>query len=264
MQLIIKENYDQVSQFVADYIVRKIVQFKPTVDKPFVLGLPTGSTPLGVYKCLIEKYKHGELSFEHVVTFNMDEYVGLPPEHEQSYHYFMHSNFFDHIDIPPKNIHIPDGMATDVEAEGENYEKLIAQYGGIRLFLGGVGVNGHVAFNEPGISVFSKTGYRELSYETRDSNSRFFGSIDEVPTGAMSIGILTLLDAKEVIIMATGKNKANAVYHAIECDVNQMWPVSYLQMHKNAMVVCDDDATDELKVKTVKYFKGLQKDSHNN
>ena len=157
MRLIIKNNYEDCSKWTADYICNKIIEFKPTKEKPFVLGLPTGSTPLGVYKELIKKHKEGIISFKHVVTFNMDEYVGLEASHPQSYHYFMMDNFFNHIDIEPKNIHILNGMAKDKKKECEDYEKAIRSYGKIHLFLGGIGADGHIAFNEPYSSLTSRT-----------------------------------------------------------------------------------------------------------
>ena len=186
MRLVIKSNYDECAKWTADYIAGKITAFNPTEDKPFVLGLPTGSTPLGIYKRLIELNKAGKISFKNVITFNMDEYVGLTPDHDQSYHYFMHSNFFDHIDIKPENIHILNGMAEDLEAECANYEKAIEAAGGIDLFLGGTGNDGHIAFNEPGSSLVSKTRVSTLTEDTRIVNSRFFnGDMTKVPATAL-------------------------------------------------------------------------------
>jgi glucosamine-6-phosphate deaminase len=160
MKIIIRKTYDELSQWVAEYIVERINDYKPTADKPFVLGLPTGSSPLGTYKKLIELHKKGKISFKNVVTFNMDEYVGLSKDHNQSYHYFMWENFFNHIDIPAENVNILNGMSDDLIAECENYEKKIEQYGGIELFLGGIGPDGHIAFNEPGSSLASKPGLK--------------------------------------------------------------------------------------------------------
>ena len=166
MRLIIKPDYDACSVWAADYICKKITDFAPSASKPFVLGLPTGSTPLGIYKELIKRHREGKISFQHVVTFNMDEYVGLPPDHPQSYHYFMHENFFKHIDISSANIHILDGMAKDPAAECAQYEAAIAQYGKIHLFMGGVGADGHIAFNEPGSSLSSRTRQKTLTQDT--------------------------------------------------------------------------------------------------
>ena len=259
MRVIIKKDYDDCALWTANYICNRISDFNPTKENPFVLGLPTGSTPIGVYKELIKKNKTGLVSFKNVVTFNMDEYVGLPPDHPQSYHYFMMDTFFDHIDIDLKNVHILDGMAKDVKKECENYEKAIASYGKIHLFLGGIGADGHIAFNEPGSSLSSRTREKTLTDDTILMNSRFFeGNVDLVPKTALTVGIGTITDSQEVIIMATGASKARAIHHAIEEGVSHLWTVSALQLHPRAIIVCDDPATDELQVKTVRYFKDIE------
>ncbi len=260
MRVIIKENLQTCADWTAEYIAKRINDFAPTPDKPFVLGLPTGSTPLPTYKHLVELCKAGKVSFANVVTFNMDEYIGLPAEHPQSYHYFMHENFFKHIDIQPQNINILDGMAAHPEQEAARYEEKIKQYGKINLFLGGVGEDGHIAFNEPGSSLVSRTRVKTLTTDTRKVNARFFdGDMNKVPETALTVGVGTILDAEEVVILITGHKKAPALQHAIEGGVCQMWTVSALQMHPKAILVCDDDATDELKVATVKYFKDIEK-----
>ncbi len=252
-------NEEQVAQKAATLIMNRINKFNPTPEKPFVLGLPTGGTPLATYRKLIEFYKEGKLSFKNVVTFNMDEYVGLAKEHNQSYHYFMWQNFFNHIDIDPQNVNILNGLATDVEQECAEYEAKIKSYGGIHLFLGGVGVDGHIAFNESGSSLTSRTRIKTLMMETRIANSRFFdGDIDQVPKYALTVGVGTIMDAKEVVILATGRSKAHAVKACVEGSVNHLWTVSALQMHPKSLVICDENATLELKVKTVKYFKELE------
>lgn len=259
MRLIIQPHYEACSVWAADYICKKIIDFAPTAAQPFVLGLPTGSTPLGVYKELIKRYREKKISFRHVVTFNMDEYVGLKPEHPQSYHYFMHENFFSHIDIPAENIHILDGMAQDPQAECEKYEAAIAQYGKIHLFMGGVGADGHIAFNEPGSSLSSRTRQKTLTQDTIAMNARFFnGDMAAVPKTALTVGIGTITDAEEVLILATGYNKARAVRHAVEGGVNHIWTISALQLHRHAIIVCDEPATDELRVGTVRYFKDIE------
>ena len=200
-------------------------------------------------KNLIELNKQGVVSFQNVITFNMDEYVGLDENHPQSYHRFMWDNFFNHINIKKENVHILNGMAQDLEAECESYKKKIAEIGGIDLFLGGVGVDGHIAFNEPGSSLVSRTRVKNLTYETVLVNSRFFNDdITKVPTTALTVGVGTITDAREVMILITGHNKARALHHAIEGSVNQMWTVSALQLHKKAVIVCDDDATDRKSV----------------
>ena len=265
MRLIIRPDYDTVSKWAANHIAQKIIDFNPTADKPFVIGLPTGSTPLGTYKDLINLYKAGKISFENVVTFNMDEYVGISEDHPESYHRFMWDNFFSHINIKKENVHILNGNAPDLKKECENYEAAIKAAGGIRLFMGGVGCDGHIAFNEPGSSLASRTREMALTQDTIIVNSRFFDhDVNKVPKTALTVGVGTVCDSDEVMILITGHNKAVALKHAVEEGISQMWTVSALQMHENAVIVCDDDATDELKVGTVKYFKDIEKNNYNN
>jgi len=265
MRILIHENYQQLSKWTAYYIANKISAFKPTPEKPFVLGLPTGSSPIGTYTELIELVKQGRLSFQNVVTFNMDEYVGIPEDHPQSYHYFMDQHLFNHIDIPRENIHILNGNAPDLERECEEYEQKILSAGGIQLFLGGIGADGHIAFNEPASSLKSRTRIKTLTYETILANSRFFDNdIKKVPKTALTVGVDTVMQAEEVIIIINGFNKARALQKVVEEGVNHMWTVSVLQLHPKGMIVCDDDATLELKVATVKYFKDIEKDELRN
>ena len=265
MRVIIRPDYDTVSKWAANHIAQKIIDFKPTADKPFVIGLPTGSTPLGTYKELINLYKADKISFENVVTFNMDEYVGISEDHPESYHRFMWDNFFSHINIKKENVHILNGNAPDLKKECENYEAAIKAAGGIRLFMGGVGCDGHIAFNEPGSSLASRTREMALTQDTIIVNSRFFDhDVNKVPKTALTVGVGTVCDSDEVMILITGHNKAVALKHAVEEGISQMWTVSALQMHENAVIVCDDDATDELKVGTVKYFKDIEKNNYNN
>ena len=259
MRLVPLDCAEQVSRWAARYIVDKINAFQPTAEKPFVLGLPTGGTPLQTYKELIKLYQAGEVSFKHVVNFNMDEYVGLPPEHKESYHYFMFHNFFNHIDIPVENVNILNGMAEDIDAECERYEAKMRSYGKIHLFMGGVGVDGHIAFNEPASSLSSRTRIKTLTEDTLIANSRFFDNdVNKVPKFALTVGVGTLMDAEEVLILVTGYNKALALQACVEGPVNHLWTISALQLHRRAVVVCDEPATQELKVKTVKYFKQLE------
>ncbi|MBD0335498.1 MAG: glucosamine-6-phosphate deaminase [Cyanobacteria bacterium Co-bin13] len=256
MRLIIE---NEVGTWAATYVKQQILNFAPTADQPFVLGLPTGSTPLGMYRKLIEFCQKRELSLKHVVTFNMDEYVGLPENHPQSYRCFMFKHFFDHIDIPREQIHILNGNAPDLEAECEAYEAAIKSFDGIDLLVGGVGEDGHIAFNEPGSSLESRTRLKRLTYSTCLANARFFNDdISQVPKMALTIGVGTIMDATEVMVLVKGYRKALAVAHAIEAGVNHMWTVSALQLHPHALIVCDEDATMELKVKTVRYFKEWQ------
>ncbi|THX05890.1 glucosamine-6-phosphate isomerase [Aureobasidium pullulans] len=259
MRLIIRDDKDTASAFIANYIIDRIKAFGPTPSKPFVLGLPTGSSPEGVYKNLVRRHKNGDISFRDVATFNMDEYVGLPREHPESYHSFMYRHFFSHVDILPSNINILNGNAHDLEAECIAYEEKIKRAGGIELFLGGIGPDGHIAFNEPGSSLASRTRVKTLAYDTIVANSRFFGNdIAKVPRMALTVGVQTVLDAREVVIIITGSHKALALQKCIEGGVNHMWTLSSLQLHPHAMIVADDDATLELQVKTVKYFKSIE------
>ena len=259
MRVVIQEDYKKMCKWAADYIAGKINNHKE--ERPFVLGLPTGSSPLGVYAELIRKNKAGEVSFKNVVTFNMDEYVGLPKTHDQSYWYFMHENFFDHlVDMKPENINILNGMAEDPEAECARYEAKIASYGGIDLFMGGIGVDGHLAFNEPFTSLCSRTGVRELTTDTRIVNSRFFGNDPEkVPAKALSVGIGTVTDSKEVLVLINGHNKARALAATVEGNVSQKWTCSALQLHNAAIIACDEAACGELTVDAYKYFLDIEK-----
>lgn len=259
MRLLIVKNSKEVGKWTAFHVAREILKFKPTKDRPFVLGLPTGSTPLETYRNLIELNKKGIVSFENVITFNMDEYVGLEPTHDQSYHYFMYNNFFNHIDIKKENINILDGLATDLEAECKRYEDKIKSVGGINLFLGGVGEDGHIAFNEPGSSLASRTRDKELTEDTILVNSRFFNNdITKVPKLALTVGVGTIMDSKEVLIMANGPKKAHAIHKGIEEGVNHLWTISALQLHRKAILVIDEDATLDLKVRTYRYFKDIE------
>jgi glucosamine-6-phosphate deaminase len=255
MKLIINKTYEEVSNSVAEYIATKINAFKPTSVKPFVLGLPTGSSPLGTYKRLIELNRSGKVSFKNVVTFNMDEYVGIDENHPESYHSFMFTNFFNYIDIDKNNINILNGNAADLEKECDDYEQKIKSVGGIHLFLGGMGGDGHIAFNVPGSSLSSRTRLVNLNYDTILANSRFFDNdLAKVPKQALTVGVQTVLDAKEVVIIVNGYKKARALQKVVEEGVNHMWTLSALQMHPQGIIVCDEEATMELKVGTVKYF----------
>ena len=262
MRVIIEPDYQAWSQWAANYVANKINAANPTPEKPFVLGCPTGSSPLGMYKALVELNKQGKVSFQNVVTFNMDEYVGLPEEHPESYHSFMWNNFFNHIDIKKENVHILNGNAKDLQAECANYEKMIQEAGGVDLFMGGIGPDGHIAFNEPGSSLNSRTRVKTLTTDTILANSRFFDNdINQVPKTALTVGVGTVMDAKEVMIVCNGHNKARALQQAIEGAVNQMWTITALQMHPHGIIVCDEAACDELKVGTYKYFKDIEKNN---
>ena len=262
MRLIIQPDANQMAQWAANYIAAKINKANPTAEKPFVLGLPTGSSPLLTYKALIKLYETGVVSFENVVTFNMDEYIGLSKDHPQSYHMFMWGNFFKHIDIKKENAHILNGMAEDPEAECAAYEKAIVDAGGIDLFLGGIGPDGHIAFNEPGSSLSSRTRIKTLTTDTVIANSRFFDNdVNKVPKTALTVGVGTVLDAREVLILVNGHHKARALYHAVEGPINQMWTISALQLHQKGIIVCDYEACAELRVGTYKYFLDIEHDN---
>ncbi|GFZ45526.1 Glucosamine-6-phosphate isomerase [Saitozyma sp. JCM 24511] len=254
MRLTIRDTKAQVGEYIGDYIAKRINSFHPKPNRPyFVLGLPTGSSPLPVYKRLVELHQKGALSFK-------DEYVGIPRDHPESYHTFMFKNLFSLIDIDPKNTHILDGEAEDLYKECENYEAAIRAAGGIDLFLGGIGADGHIAFNEPGSSLVSRTRIKTLAYETILDNCRFFNNdLAAVPRMALTVGVQTVMDAREVVLVVTGQNKALALSQMIEGGVNHMVTASALQTHPWALVVCDEDATNELRVKTVKYFKSIEK-----
>lgn len=264
MRLIIQPDSEQLSQWAANYVAAKINKANPTPDKPFKLGLPTGSSPLKTYAALIKLYETGAVSFENVITFNMDEYVGLPEEHPESYHSFMWNNFFQHVDIKKENVHILNGNAQDLQAECEAYEKAIQDAGGIDLFLGGIGPDGHIAFNEPGSSLSSRTRVKTLTTDTVIANSRFFDNdVNKVPKTALTVGVGTVLDAKEVLILVNGHHKARALYHAVEGAITQMWTISALQLHPKGIIVCDYEACAELKVGTYKYFLDIEHDNLN-
>ena len=259
MKVIIREKESEAALWVANRIANAIKAKAKVSDKPFVLGLPTGSTPLKVYAELVRMVKAGELSFKNVITFNMDEYVGLPVEHPESYHSFMYTNLFNHIDIKPGNVHILDGNAPDLAAECASYEEKIAATGGFDLFLGGIGEDGHIAFNEPFSPLQSRTRVVTLTDDTIRVNSRFFGGdVNLVPKQAMSVGVATVLGAKEVVIMAFGPKKARAIGEAIEGPITHKNTVSALQNHPDGIVVMDEDAAGELKVSSYKYFKAVE------
>ena len=259
MRLIIENNAAEAGRWAAHYVAAQINAKAAATTAPFVLGLPTGSTPLGMYAELINLCKQGKVSFANVITFNMDEYVGLPEEHPESYHSFMWNNFFSHIDIKRENVNILNGNAEDLEKECADYEARIVKAGGIDLFMGGVGEDGHIAFNEPFSSLESRTRQKTLTQDTIIVNSRFFGGdVNLVPKTALTVGVGTILSSKRVMILATGHKKARAVRHGIEGSYNHQWTISALQRHPSGIVVCDDAAAQELRVSTYRYFKDIE------
>lgn len=259
MKLIIRDTKEEASVWAARYIAARIKEKAARTSEPFVLGLCTGSTPIGTYNELIRLVKAGELSFKNVISFNMDEYVGLPVDHPESYHSFMHKYLFDQIDEPAANIHILDGNAKDLDSECAAYEAAIEKAGGFDLFLGGVGEDGHIAFNEPFSSLASRTRVISLTPQTREVNSRFFDNDPEkVPAQALSVGVATVTGSKEVVILAFGSKKANAIRDAVEGPVSHYCTLSALQLHPAGTVVCDDAAAGELRVNSYRYFKATE------
>lgn len=262
MRLLIQPDYMAISRWAAAHIVSRINDFAPTAEKPFVLGLPTGSTPMGTYRELIAHCKAGKVSFANVITFNMDEYCGIPQSHPQSYYTFMWDNFFNHVDIKKENVNILDGNAADLTAECARYEAKIKSLGGIKLFMGGIGPDGHIAFNEPASSLTSRTRIKTLTADTIIANSRFFDNDPlQVPKTALTVGVGTIMDSEEVLIIVNGHAKARALRHGIEEGVNHQWTISALQMHPHGIIVCDEAACAELKVGTYRYFKDIEKDN---
>ena len=259
MKVIIRNNSAEGSLWAAHHIAEKIKAKAAVTDKPFVLGLCTGSTPIETYAELARMVQAGELSFKNVISFNMDEYVGLPESHPESYHSFMHTNLFSKIDEPKENIHILNGNAEDLEAECAAYEAAIQAAGGFDLFLGGIGEDGHIAFNEPFSPLTSRTRVVTLTEDTRIVNSRFFGGdMNLVPKQALSVGVATVTDSKEVVILASGPKKARAIHDAVEGPYSHMCTVSALQNHQNGIIVADEASVGELKVNSYKYFKAVE------
>ncbi|MFQ5772505.1 MAG: glucosamine-6-phosphate deaminase [bacterium] len=241
MLVIIKENYEEISKEAAR-IIAELIQKKPHC----VLGLATGSTPLGLYKELIRLHQEARLDFSQVTTFNLDEYVGLPSEHPQSYYHFMQENLFKHINMNLNSIHMPNGMAEDIEQECEDYEKAIDIAGGIDLQVLGVGANGHIAFNEPLSSLGSRTRIKTLTEKTRRDNARFFSSLEEVPKYAITMGVGTIMEARSIILLASGKSKAEAISKTVEGPITAMVPATMVQMHPRATIIVDVEAASLL------------------
>lgn len=237
MRVIITVNYDEMSKKAAE-IVKKQIKEKPNT----VLGLATGSTPLVMYKHLIEMYKRGEIDFSNVITFNLDEYIGLSPDHPQSYHYFMFHNFFNHINIKKENVHIPNGIAEDLEEECRKYEEEIEKAGGIDLQILGIGINGHIGFNEPDESIETKTHVVTLTEKTINANKRFFKSAEEVPRKAITMGLGSIMKAKKIVLLASGKNKAEAIKETIKGQLTTKVPATVLALHPDVTIIIDKEA----------------------
>lgn len=242
MEVIIRETYEEMSKLAAGMIEQQLL-CKPNS----VLGLATGSTPVGTYQELIRLHRETGLDFTRVITFNLDEYVGLPPSHEQSYRYFMEENLFKHIDIPPGNVHVPYGHTDSVLEFCAWYENEIQRTGGIDIQILGIGGDGHIAFNEPGSSLGSRTRLKTLTEETIKDNARFFDSLEEVPRFAITMGVGTILEAKKIILLANGKAKAEIVAEAIEGPITCQVSASALQLHRDVVVMLDAEAGSKLK-----------------
>ena len=237
MEVVIKRDYEQMSKAAAQLVV-DVLNNKPNA----VLGMATGSTPLGLYQELVRLYKAGHVDFSRVTTFNLDEYVGLPANHPQSYHYFMREHFFQHVNIPQHNINIPSGTTSNYPAFCQWYEGRIAECGGIDVQILGIGTDGHIAFNEPGSSLSSRTRVKTLSKQTIDDNARFFERRESVPVYAITMGVGTILDARRLVLVASGKTKAKAIAHAVEGPVTSMVTASAIQLHRDATVIVDGEA----------------------
>ena len=242
MEVIVKADYDAMSKCAAE-VVAEVIRNKPRA----VIGLATGSSPIGLYKELIRMHKEEGLDFSQVVTFNLDEYVGLEPTHDQSYRYFMNDNLFNHINIPIENTNVPDGLADDIAEGCAEYEDKILDNGGIDIQVLGIGGNGHIAFNEPGSSLASRTRVKTLNDETITDNARFFEKKEDVPRFAVTMGIGTIMDARKVVLVANKANKAVGVANLVEGPITASCPASILQVHENVVVVTDKDAAANLK-----------------
>ena len=241
MIFLVKDNYDELSVEAAN-IVSEIIKNNPKA----VLGLATGSTPVGMYKELVKKYKNSEISFKEIKTVNLDEYIGLSSDHNQSYRYFMDTNLFNHIDINKNNTHIPDGVAEDLYVETERYDKMIEDLGGQDVQILGVGPNGHIGFNEPDTKLLIPTHVADLAESTIEANSRFFDSVDNVPRQAISMGLGSIFKAKKIILLASGKNKANAIKSLKNDYVTTQIPLTLLKLHPDVTIIVDKEAASLL------------------
>ena len=242
MRIIVCENYEEVSKKAAQMILSQV-----TLKPNSVLGLATGSTPIGMYENLVKFNKKGDIDFSEVRTFNLDEYYNLPKNNTQSYHYFMHKNLFDHININPANVHIPNGMTDDVNAECKRYDELIKEADGVDIQVLGIGNNAHIGFNEPTISFEKGTHLVELEESTIEANSRFFDNIGDVPKKAITMGIGSIFKSRKIMLIATGENKAEAIYNTVYGKVVPEVPASILQFHSDIVLILDKEAAKLLK-----------------
>jgi glucosamine-6-phosphate deaminase len=262
MRIIIHDSYEALSKWTAYYIVMRMKEFNPSPARPFVLAIPAGMSPIGTFQQLISLHQEGKVTFRNVVAFGLNEYAGIPEDHPQSHHSVLWNNFFSQIDIQEENVRLLDGNASDFDRECQSFEEQIKKVGGIHLFLGSIGPDGHIGFNEPGSSLSSRTRIKTITHGARSANARWFGNdINKVPKTGLTMGVGTLMDAEEVLMVISGFNKARALQKILEEEVNHMWTVSMLQLHQHGIIVCDEEATMELKVGTVKYFKDIEKDN---
>ena len=248
IEVLIEKGHDELSKRAARFIAGAI-RNKPNS----VLGLATGGTPVGCYRELIRMHREEGLDFSKVVTFNLDEYVGLPPTNPQSYRYYMNENLFNHVNIRMENTHVPDGMTNDPQRTCREFEELIEASGGVDFLLLGIGTTGHIGFNEPGSPFGSRTRLVDLSEQTRRDNARFFRSIDEVPRQAISMGIGTIMDARKIVLLASGAGKADAVAKSIEGPITEDVPASILQKHPDCTFILDEEAASKLTAKTFEF-----------
>lgn len=241
MRIIVCKNYEEMSKKAAQMILSQI-----TLKPNSVLGLATGSTPIGMYENLVDMYKHGVADFSEVTTFNLDEYYQLPRTNDQSYHYFMHDNLFNHINVKPQNVNIPNGMTNDVEGECTKYDADIKASGGIDIQVLGIGHNAHIGFNEPTISFEKGTHLVDLKESTIEANARFFDSIVDVPKKAVTMGTGSIFKAKKIMLLASGEGKAEAIYNTVYGKVTPEVPSSILQFHNDIVLIVDEAAASKL------------------
>lgn len=237
MKIIRVANYKEMS-LVAFSILKERIKLNSNLN----LGLATGSTPEGVYKLLIQAYENSEVTFKNIKTFNLDEYVNISGDDINSYRYFMFNKLFNHVDMEEHNVNIPNGMASDLEKECKRHEQKIEKSGGIDVQILGIGENGHIAFNEPGTSFYSKTHIVELEESTREANARFFNDINQVPTHAITMGLSTIMKSKEILLLVSGKSKSDAINKLFKGEISEQFPASILHKHANVTIIVDDEA----------------------
>lgn len=241
MRIVVTKSYEEMSAVAA-----RIVAGQVYVNPKSILGLATGSTPIGMYKELIRRYKEDGLDFSDVISFNLDEYIGIPETNTHSYHYFMDDNLFNHINVKRENIHVPNGNPKNIEEECKSYDTAIEAKGGVDLQILGIGNNAHIGFNEPDSKFAATTQKVKLADGTIEANARFFATIDEVPKFAISMGIGTIMKAKKIVLLASGKNKAQAIYNTVCGPICPEIPSSILQLHKDVVIVVDEEAAELL------------------